>query len=117
LTPMGNAWSLYMDTVEIKGSNVPGVRQLLDGGLKLNSRTLGDFLEDRINNYQNPRPCFRTTYLDQQYRISRDEDNHAFFYVKTSDSTEPTDYSKVDADLGVGRLLEGFNDAITRLYL
>jgi hypothetical protein len=117
LTRLGDAWSLYMDTVEIKGSNVPALRQLLDGGIKLQSRALGDFLEERIDYYNNPRPCFRTTYLNDQFRISRDEDDHVFFYVKTSNQTDPTDYSRIDADLGVGRLLEGFNDAVTRLYL
>jgi hypothetical protein len=38
-------------------------------------------------------------------------------YVKTSDAEAPTDFSSVDSDLGIGRLLEGFNDAITKFYL
>ncbi|GKY92957.1 hypothetical protein MPSEU_000264500 [Mayamaea pseudoterrestris] len=117
LEAFGNAWLLSLDTVEIKGSNVPGLRQLLDQKFKLQSRSLGKFLEQNIKSYSNPRPAFRTTFLSKQFRISRDEDNHAFVYVKTSDSYEPTDYSKVDADLGVGRLLEGFNDAFTKLYI
>lgn len=111
-------WELFMDTVEIKGSNLPGIRQVLDSDrVKLQSRQLGGFLEDNLPSYSNPKPLFRTTFLNEQFRISRDQDDNIFVYVKTSDDTEPTDYSYVDADLGVARLLEGFNDAITRFYM
>ena len=113
----GTAWELYMDTVEIKGSNLPGVRQVLDRGLKLQSRVLGDFLQDNAPVYSNPKPIFRTTFLNEQFRISRDMDDNIYVYVKTSSATEPTDYSNIDADLGVAKLLEGFNDAVTRFYL
>ncbi|KAL7560145.1 hypothetical protein ACA910_011897 [Epithemia clementina (nom. ined.)] len=111
------AFELLMDTVQIKGSNIPGLRQLLDSGLQLQSRFLGDFLESNIADYANPRPVVRTTYISDRFRISRDMDDNIFVYVKTSESIEPTDFSKVDADLGVGRLLEGFNDAVTKFYL
>ena len=110
-------WELFMDTVEIKGSNIPGLRQVLDSGLKLQSRQLGGFLQDNVPSYTNPKPLFRTTFLNEQFRINRDMDDNIFVYVKTSDKTKPTDYSYVDPDLGVSKLLEGFNDAITRLYL
>jgi PAP_fibrillin len=114
----GTAWELLMDTVEIKGSNLPGVRQVLDAGIKLQSRELGRALENiPALGYSNPRPVFRTTYLDQQFRISRDQDDNAFVYVKTSGDEQPTDFSSVDSDLGIGRLLEGFNDAVTKFYL
>lgn len=106
-----------MDTVEIKGSNVPGLRQLLDSGIKLQSRQLADLLEQTVSSYSTPKPIFRTTYLDDLFRISRDEDDNIFVYVKTSESTEPTDYSYIDSDLGVARLLAGFNDAVTKIYL
>ena len=118
LTPINaTTWELFMDTVEIKGSNLPGVRQALDAGVKLQSRQLGGFLEDNVPSYSNPKPLFRTTFLNDRFRISRDVDDNIFVYVKTSSSTEPTDYSYVDADLGVAKLLEGFNDAITKFYL
>lgn len=110
-------WELFMDTVEIKGSNLPGLRQLLDRGLKLQSRTLGNFLRDNVPAYTNPKPLLRTTFLNEQFRISRDMDDNIFLYVKTSDKTEPTDYGYVDSDLGVAKLLEGFNDAVTRFYI
>ena len=106
-----------IDSVEIKGSNIPGLRQILDQGLKLSSRTLGDFLESNVDSYTNPRPIFKTTYLSETLRISRDQDGKVFVYGKLTDDTEPSDYSNVDADLGAIKLLEGFNDAITKLYL
>ncbi|EEC43756.1 predicted protein [Phaeodactylum tricornutum CCAP 1055/1] len=113
-----NAMEFYMDTVQIKGSNLPGLRQILDtGNVQLQSRELARWLENTVASYHTPRPVFATTYLDETLRISRDVDGHVFVYVKTSDDTTPTDYSPIDADLGVGRLLEGFNDAVTKFYL
>ena len=103
--------------VEIKGSNIPGLRQVLDQGLKLSSRELGSFLETNVDSYENPRPVFKTTYLSETLRISRDQDGKVFVYGKLTDDMEPSDYSSVDADLGVVKLLEGFNDAITKFYL
>lgn len=116
-TDEGDAWEISMDTVEIKGSNLPGLRQILDSGLKLQSRQLGTFLENNLPNYSNPKPIFETTYLDDRIRIGRDEDDNVFVYSKVSDTMEPTDYSGVMPDLGVTRLLEGFNDSVTKMYL
>lgn len=113
----GDAWEISMDTVEIKGSNMPGLRQLLDSGLKLESRQLGTFLENNLPNYSNPKPIFETTYLDDRIRVSRDQDNNVFVYSKVSDVMEATDYSSVMPDLGVTRLLEGFNDSVSKIYL
>jgi PAP_fibrillin len=119
LTPTddGTAWELFMDTVEIKGSNVPGLRQVLDGGLRLRSRQLGSLLERTIDSYTNPRPIFATTYLSETIRISRDQDGKVFVYGKESDDTTPTDYSKIDSDLGLLKLLEGLNDAVIKFYI
>jgi hypothetical protein len=117
-TNNGTGWEVYMDTVEIKGSNVPVLRQILDNeNVGLRSRSLASILEQAISSYKTPKPIFRTTYLDGKFRISRDEDSNIFFYVKTSNSTVPTNFGVVDADLGIGRLLEGFNDAITKIYI
>ena len=94
--------------MEIKGSNIPGLRQALDAGLRLESRQLGSALETVVPTYANPQPLFRTTFLDADgLRISRDQDGKAFVYVKMSDATEPTDYSTVSSDLGVSSLLQG----------
>ena len=116
-TSSSNAMELYMDTVQVKGSNIPGLRQALDNGLQLESRKLADLLEQNIANYSTPRPLFRVTYLDDKYRISRDQDDNLFVYVKTSSDPTPTDYSKIDADLGIGRLLEQVNDAVFQFYI
>lgn len=113
----GTAWELFMDMVEIKGSNLPGLRQALDNGLRLPSRRLGDLLKSTIDGYTNPKPVFETTYLDDCIRISRDQDGKVFVYGKLSNDTTPTDYSNIMPDLGVSKLLEGFNDAITKFYL
>mmetsp|Transcript_7838 Transcript_7838/g.19201 ORF Transcript_7838/g.19201 Transcript_7838/m.19201 type:complete len:400 (-) Transcript_7838:44-1243(-) len=116
-TEDGNAWELFMDTVQIKGSNIPGLRTILDNGLQLGSRDLGSFLENNLDGYTNPRPIFETTYLTDSLRISRDQDGKVFVYAKESDESKPTDYEKVEADLGVLKLLGGFNDAITKFYI
>lgn len=109
----GTGWQLLMDTVEIKGSNLPVLRQALDAGMKLPTRSLGNFLESTVPQYANPEPIFSTTYLDERFRISRDQDDNVFVYVKTSTATQITDYSNIDSDLGLIKLLEGFNDAVT----
>lgn len=111
-------WELYMDTVEIKGSNIPILRNLLDSdNVALKSRDLSQLLEENVDSYQVPKPVLRTTYVDSDMRIVRDEDDNIFLYSKVSSSEEPTDYSGVLADFGIASLLEGFNDAITKIYL
>jgi len=112
ISPTGNAWEILMDTVEIKGSNIPLLRQALDAGIRLNSRDLGEFLESNIPSYTNPRPNFETTYFDNSIRINRDQDGKVFVYGKISDDFEPTDYSAVEADLGFFKLAEGFYNSI-----
>lgn len=106
----GMGWEIFMDTVEIKGSNIPLFRRVLDEGLKLQSRGLGKFLESNIPSYSNPKPIFRTTFLTEDIRISRDQDGKVFVYGKVSESTDATDYKGVDADFGLLNLLEGLND-------
>jgi len=103
---------LLMDTVEIRGSNVPGLRQALDAGLRLQSRDLGKTLESVVPSYANPRPLFKTTYLDDTFRISRDQDGKCFVYSRTSGSTVPTDYSGTSADLGISTLVERLGSAL-----
>eukprot|EP00535_Pseudo-nitzschia_heimii_P001386 CAMPEP_0197181932 /NCGR_PEP_ID=MMETSP1423-20130617/6065_1 /TAXON_ID=476441 /ORGANISM="Pseudo-nitzschia heimii, Strain UNC1101" /LENGTH=393 /DNA_ID=CAMNT_0042632279 /DNA_START=116 /DNA_END=1297 /DNA_ORIENTATION=- len=116
-TEDGKAWELLMDTVQIKGSNIPGLRTILDNVLQLQSRALGSFLESNLDGYTNPRPIFETTYLTESVRISRDQDGKVFVYAKESDDSNSTDYGKVEADLGVLKLLGGFNDAVTKFYI
>jgi len=104
--------TLLMDTVEIKGSNIPLLRQVLDAGLRLESRRLGGVLEESLPGYSNPRPLFATTYVDATMRISRDQDGKLFVYSRESDSTEPTDYSSSSSDLGLASLLDSLGQLI-----
>lgn len=91
--------TLAMDTVEIKGSTIPGLRSALDGPLKLDSTRVADLVRMK------PRPQFKTTYCDDTLRIARDlPDEHLFVYVKESDDPTPTDYGDVRADLGLPAL-------------
>ena len=131
-TEDGHGWELLMDTVQIKGSNIPGLRTLLDrDGSQLNSRALGALLETNVDGYTNPTPIFTTTYVsrDGTIRINRDQDGNVFVYSKEAttmndfgddeDNTAatPTSYKTVSADLGFLQLLGGFNDAITKFYI
>merc|ERR1719310_364184 len=104
---LGTAYRLLMDTVEVKGSNLPGLRQALDAGLRLPTRQLGSAIETVNPSYANPQPLFETTYLDADLRISRDQDGKAFVYFKQSDATEGTDYSNAASDLGISALFQG----------
>ena len=111
-------WELFMDTVEIKGSNIPILRTILDtNNVALKSRDLSKVLEDTIDTYKVPKPIIRTIYVNDDIRIVKDVDDNVFIYAKVSDSEEMTDYSHVLPDLGVGSLLERFNDAVTKIYL
>lgn len=117
-TPDGKGWSILMDSVEIKGSNIPLLRQILDSGrATLQSRDLGSFLENNVDGYTNPRPIFETTYMDDMIRISRDQDDKVFVYAKASDVTEATEYKSVEADLGILKLLEGLNDNFFKISI
>jgi len=110
-TNEGTAWQIFMDKVEIKGSNIPLLRRILDDErVALQSRSLGSFLEENVSGYKNPRPIFKTTYLDDSIRISRDQDGKVFVYGKMSEETEPTEYKNIEADFGLLNLLEGLND-------
>jgi PAP_fibrillin len=109
---------LYMDTVQIKGSNIPFLRQALDlPQVQLRSRSLARLLEEKISSYEPPKPILTTTFLTNQFRITKDQDDHIYIYVRTSTATTPTDYSTKTSDLGLLRLLEGFNDAVTKIYI
>ena len=111
-------WELFMDTVEIKGSNIPILRNILDANnVALKSRDLSKVLEDTIDTYKVPKPIVRTIYVNDDMRIVKDVDDNVFIYAKVSDSEEMTDYSNVLPDLGVASLLERFNDAVTKIFL
>ena len=81
--------------------------QVLDGGLKLETRQLGSLIEQINPSYANPTPSFDTTYLDDEMRISRDQDGKLFVYSRVSSSTEATAYEDKPSDFGIGQILEG----------
>jgi len=104
----GDGFELAMESVEIKGSNMPVLRQVLDAGVQLRTREAGSVLENVVRDRELfPTPLFRTTYLDSELRISRDQDGKLFVYSRVSDATIPTNYEDVPSDLGVSQLLEG----------
>jgi hypothetical protein len=106
--PRGLEKTLEMADVEVKGSNIPVLRNLLDNGLKLDSRAVNDALPiDR------PFPVFTTTYCDGDVRISRDVDDNLYIYTKESDDTSLTSYDDVDADLGIPELIQGALGVLT----
>ena len=110
---LGDGWRLLVDGVRVRGSNVPGLRQALDAGLALPARQLGDALEAAaLGAYANPRPLFKTTYLDGALRVSRDQDGKLFVYTRASERAEPTDYQDVPADLGLGKLWSGLTSQL-----
>ena len=74
-------------------------------------------LKDNVDAYKVPRPVLRTTYNDDGMRIMRDVEDNVFIYRRVSTSKKPTDYLGVLPDLGVASFLEGFNNAITKIYL
>ena len=94
---------LEQGDVEIKGSNLPGVRQALDAGLRLDSRAVNDALP----NVPRPQPAFATTFVDGDVRVSRDCDRNLFVYVKESDDPALTSYDDVPADLGIPEVVGG----------
>lgn len=100
------ALTLYMKDVEVRGSNIPGLRNVLDAGLKIDSRALSNLLENTVTLPQ-PRPVLDTTFLDDDLRIARDVDNNLFIYVRETKEAFPTDYDDVSADLGISKVLEG----------
>ena len=73
-----DSWTLFMDRITIKGSNLPLAGSLFNnfGGLPI--RALGDVVERSTG--PRPRPVFRTYYVDTHMRISRDQDDNFFVY-------------------------------------
>lgn len=100
--------TLEMADVEVKGSNIPLLRQALDAGLKLDSRAVNDAVQiDR------PFPVFTTTYCDDEVRISRDCDDNLYVYTKESPDFSLTQYDDVSPDLGIPKLLSGVMGILT----
>jgi len=101
----GRITTLYVDDVAIKGSNIPLLRPMLDSMLKLDSRAVANALSPLLTA---PRPSIKTTYVDDNIRIVReniDDDPTLFVYVRDSPGTHLTAYDDTPADLGLSGLL------------
>jgi hypothetical protein len=97
--------------------NVPILRSLLDSeGIALRWWDLSRVLEESIDSYKVLKLVLRTTYVDNGMRIVRDAADNVFVYGRVL-SKVPTNYSGVMPNLGIASLLEGFNDAIAKIYV
>lgn len=74
--------TLYMDKVTSKenSSNFGVINTIFNSYEGLSLRDLASSLKAVNNNYKDPRPVFRTYYLDKHMRISRDQDDNIFVY-------------------------------------
>lgn len=73
-----DSYELYMDKVQIKGSNIPLFGDFFNNFEGLPIRALGEILEKQSG--PRPRPIFRTLYIDTHMKISRDQDDNFFVY-------------------------------------
>jgi hypothetical protein len=73
-----DSYELYMDKVQIKGSNIPLFGDFFNNFEGLPIRALGETLEKQSG--PRPRPIFRTLYIDTHMKISRDQDDNFFVY-------------------------------------
>lgn len=111
-------YEIGMKEVKIGGSNIPGLRSLLDSEYGvLDTKKLGSFIESVNKDYDNPKAPLKLVSLVDGIRIVRDESGIDYVYVKESDDEKPTDFSSRDADLGLLKLLEGFNDNVLKAFI
>jgi len=107
-----------MKNVRIKGSNIPGLRGILDGeNAVLDTGKLGDFIESVNSTYDNPKASLTTVYLSKDVRIVEDMDGIYYCYVRVGEGTEETDFKGREADFGVIGLLESFNDNVLKISI
>ena len=64
--------------------DIPILNDLLDDFTGSQTRVLSDFLESNVDVYETPRPVFRTYYVDDDMRISRNQDDEIFIYTKVN---------------------------------
>lgn len=80
----GNSWRLRLQSVRIKRStsNIPLGRNFLDNFEGVPVEQMASFLQRNVDRYETPTPVFRTSYVDEDFRISRDQDDHIFVYTR-----------------------------------
>ena len=79
-----SAWDVSLRATEIKGKYPQLARQLREFKAAMSGVIKA--------------PPFATTYLDENVRISRDQDGATYVFRKVSDRTKPTDYSRLARD-------------------
>lgn len=78
---------ICMDRVRIQqySSNIPVIGEALNRFSGLPIRSLGNFLETSpllAGRYKNPKPILRTRYIDTDFRVTRDQDDNIFVFVR-----------------------------------
>jgi len=81
----GNMCRLAVRSVQVKESNVPYLRDALDTWLQLPIQSLSSLLRNTPFNVERwrPEPVLRTWYLDETMRVSVDQDDNIFVYVRS----------------------------------
>ena len=79
------SWELAIKSVQVEDSNVPGLRDALATWLQLPIGPITSALESTPINVETwrPVPLFRTIYLDEDMRVSKDQDDNLFVYIRS----------------------------------
>lgn len=77
-----DSYTLYMDRVTSRenSSNFGLINTIFDSFEGLPVRALANNIKTFNRNYEDPKPVFRTYYVDKHMRISRDQDDNIFVY-------------------------------------
>ena len=77
-----DSYTLHMDRVTSKenSSNFGLINTIFNSFEGLPVRTLANNFKTINKNYEDPKPVFRTYYVDKHMRISRDQDDNIFVY-------------------------------------
>jgi len=81
----GIEWKLAIKSVQVEESNIPGLRAALDSWLQLPIQPITQALEStpvQVETWR-PTPSFRTRYVDEDMRVSTDQDENVFVYIRT----------------------------------
>jgi len=79
-------WTLAVKSVQVEQSNIPVLRNLLDTWLQLPIAPITSALETtsvQVESWR-PTPSFRTRYVDEKMRVSFDQDNNVFVYLRST---------------------------------
>lgn len=79
-----DAWDVAMRSVQVEDSNIPFLKPALDSWLQLPIEPITQALENTPVDVKTwrPTPTFRTLYLDEELRVSVDQDENVFVYSR-----------------------------------